>query len=186
MGSAASAAEFQIYVPLTVKHGGQAVEVYMPQTFKAHVGPTGSALVDAAMSELSKVYADVKALDVSVRGATANIGVRDAAKTTDPATVDRAAGAVYHTLKAAGVSAVTLLKRPVDDNHFVRGASLIVLPFTAVMPPNRLKYGLVRFGAVVASANAFYKRLAEGDVEIRRAALSLLNGGSPAIKMALL
>jgi|GEM_PF-1412254 len=185
--SAALAGEYQYYVPLTVSHSGKNMEVYMPQTFKAHDGLAGKALVDASMNELAKIYADAKTFQVKYgKGGSAAVTVKDTKLIADAKVADRAAGAVYHTLKAAGARSVTLFGRPVDANFFTRGASLIVVPFTAVMPPNRLNHGLIRYGNFVANAEVFYKRLSEGDVEIRKAAARLLNEGSPAIKIAIL
>lgn len=182
----AQAADFQYFVPAKVKHAGSEVEVYLPQVFRAHDGLAGKALADAALAETGKLFADATAFDVKVKGPSASITVKDAKRVSDPALTDRAAGAVYHTLRAAGVTNVTLQGKAIDANHFSRGVSLIIMPFTSVMPPNRLNYGLIRYGNMVATAETFYKLLNEGDVDVKKAAAKLLGEGSPAIKIALL
>ena len=106
LAPAAWAGTYLFFVPEALQLGGPAEEVYTPKGFGAHDGLAGAALVDASLKELSAFLPEALDVKVSVRGSTASVELAEA-KTADATISDRALGAVYHTLRIAGIEEVT-------------------------------------------------------------------------------
>lgn len=185
--SNASAATYLFYVPQPTVVGTNAGEVYVPVAYEAHDGMNGASLADASLKELGKYMKDeLAALKVTYKGNSAEIVV-DKAKSEDPKVADRALGAVFHTLRLAGVSEVRIAGgETLDPASFSRGALLPVVPIAAALPPRWLAHGYVLVGASVVPAGEFYRKLNGGDSAIRDVAVKQLTTGSAAVKLALL
>ena len=183
---AATAANFYYYLPLPAAVGADEAEVYTPYVFQAHAGLAGAALRDAALQEVRKALPrELAAITVKGAGSSADLAVA-ADQTQDPTITDRALGAVYFTLRVAGVQRVTLQGRPLDGAYFSRPAVVLVAPLQAALPPRQIGFGFVRYGDTVAPVDTFYQRLQAGDTAIRDAALKLLQSASTPVKLALL
>lgn len=181
------AATYLVYAPASVNVGGAVSEVYVPKSFDGSDGLAGSALVDAAMAELGRVLgADLSALTVRLEGSAARVVVADEARRTDPKVVDRALGAVWHSLRLAGIAEVRLADVPLDATSFTRGALEPVFPLTAALPPRRLAHGFVRVGAEVVAASEFQRRIAASDPSVQAAIATGLETGAADVKLALL
>ena len=182
----ASAATYVFYGPGSANVGGASTEVYVPATFEAHEGLAGAALVDASLKELGTLLGEeLKSINVVFKGTVAEITV-DKKALGRPEIVDRALGAVFHTLRMAGATAVLWQGRLVDPSSFSRGALLPVLDLAAALPPTHLAHGYVRVGTSLWAAGEFYQKLSAGDPMIREAGLQLLAASSKWVKLRLI
>ena len=183
---AALATTYFVYVPTAASVGGLEGEIYTVQGFDAHDGLSGAALIDASMAELVRmVGADVEAIDVALRGTVATLSIKGADK--DAARVrDRALGAVYHTLRNAGVEEVKLGVAALSSDSFTRGAILPVMPMHAALPPRRITYGMIQVGKSLVQPSEFYQMCAVGKSAIRDALLNALGTGTTAVKLAVM
>jgi len=186
LAPAALATTYFVYVPTSAAIGGVAGEIYTVRGFEAHDGLAGPALVDASLAELVRLLgADVEAVDVSLRGTVANVTLRGPDKDLARVT-DRALGAVFHTVRLAGVEEVRLGVEALDSAFFTRGAVLPVVPFHAALPPRRISHGFILVGKTLMKPNAFYQMCAVGARAARDAVVSALEEGTTPVKLAVL
>ena len=182
----ASSATYLVFVPGQMAVGGMQTGVYAVKGFSAHEGLAGPALVDASMTELQRLLGDdAAAIQYTVRGTSASVTIAGDGK-VDPAIRDRALGAVYHTLRLAGMTDVRLDDAPITSNSFSRGALLPVMPFASVLPPRRLAHGFVVLGGKPIGADEFYRRVAAGHGTIRDAIAESLSSGASSVKLQIL
>lgn len=186
LAPAASAADYLVYVPVSLGQGGGTLDAYAVRTFQAHDGLAGAALVDASLAELEKhLGEDMKALQVKVSGSSATVTfVQD--RREDVRVADTALGAIYYTLRLAGVGEVRALDSVLSEAWFSRGALLPVIPFASALPPRQLSHGYVLLGGRPVEAAEFYRRVAGGDPTIRDAAAETLERGGTVAKIQVL
>lgn len=184
--SVALGASQHYYLPQVVAVGdGDPVEVYVPTAFETSGRLTGAALADAALTALKAALPEAAAVTVVVSGRAAEVSL-DPARATDADVADRALGAVFHTLRLAGVTDVRVGTSAVAGDHFTRPAFAPVASIAGALPPGRLGSGYVRVGAEVVPARAFYERLASGDGAVQAAARGELERASVASRLHLL
>ena len=185
IGSPALGATYLVYVPTLISMGGQPAEVYGVLGFSAHDGMTGAPLADAALAELRRVIPEeMSQVTVEVAGNTAVINLRSG----DPNAPmpDRVVGAVFHTLKMAGLKEIRFGDEPLDATTFSRGALAPVFPFVGALPPMQLAHGYVKVGTELWDAEEFRRRFAARDKHVAAACLRALLRGSPEAKLAIL
>jgi HEAT repeat protein len=182
----ASATTYFVYVPIMASVGGVEGELYSVQGFEAHDGLSGASLVDASMAELVRmVGSDVESIDVALRGTVATVSLKGVDK--DSARVqDRALGAVFHTLRYAGVEEVRLGVAALSEDSFTRGALLPVFPMHAALPPRRITHGMIRLGQSLVKPNEFYQMCAVGKSAVRDAIIAALGKGTTSVKLAVM
>ncbi|MEC9071546.1 MAG: HEAT repeat domain-containing protein [Myxococcota bacterium] len=183
--SPALSATYLVYVPTLISVAGQPIEVYGTQGFSAHDGLSGAPLADASLAELRRIIPEEMAkVVVQVAGNTAVINLRSG----DPNAPmpDRVAGAVFHTMKMAGLKEVKFGDEPLSVQTFSRGALAPVLPFVAALPPMQLTYGYVKVGTSLMGAEEFQRRFASRDKVVAAAVLRALRNGAAEAKLAVL
>ncbi|MGM0577039.1 MAG: HEAT repeat domain-containing protein [Myxococcota bacterium] len=180
------AATYLVYVPQPIALGGASGEVYTATGFEAHDGLAGAALADAAMAELNGMLReDARALKVEIRGGVATVTAAED-RAEDPAVVDRALGAVFHTLRLAGLDEIRLGDEALSPSSFSRGALLPVLPLASALPPRELAYGYVLLDGRPVPAAEFNRRVAGGHASIRKAIADALSRGTTPVKLSVL
>jgi hypothetical protein len=100
-GMSALAAPAFVWLPRATTTG----ESYVPVGFDAKSG-TPSALADEALKKLVADLPEAGAIAVKFDATSADLTI-DTAKAGDPAVADRALGAVYFTLRGAGLDEVS-------------------------------------------------------------------------------
>jgi HEAT repeat protein len=179
------AATYIIYAPATVAVGGVGQEVYVGTPVDAPVELAGNALTDFSRSELNRMLPDgLEGLEFSVAGTQAVISHKDPEPSSN--TLDRTMGALFHTLRIAGVSEVRFRDQVLTPTSFSRGALLPVMPFFMALPPARVTHGYVMVGSEVLTPREFYKRLSAKDREIRDALVRSMRKGGADVKLAIL
>ena len=183
---AAYAATYLVYVPTAASVGGLDGEIYTVQGTEGPEGLSGAALVDYSMAELVRMLgADVEAIDVSLRGTVATLSLKGEDQNSERVN-DRALGAVYHTLRHAGVEEVKLGVASLSSDSFTRGAILPIMPMHTALPPRRITYGLIRVGKTLVQPSEFYQMCAVGKSAIRDALIAALGNGTTAVKLAVM
>jgi HEAT repeat protein len=182
----AAATTYFVYVPTVASVGGVEGELYTVQGFEAHDGLSGAALADASLAELVRmVGADVEAIDVALRGTVATVSLKGPDK--DSARVqDRALGAVFHTLRFAGVEEVRLGVAALSEASFTRGALLPIFPMHAALPPRKITHGMILLGQNLVTPNEFYTMCAVGKSAIRDGIVTALGKGTTSVKLAVM
>ncbi|MBL8783773.1 MAG: HEAT repeat domain-containing protein [Deltaproteobacteria bacterium] len=177
LAPAAVAAPAFVYVPRAV----DGTETYLPEL--ADGGATTAAgLADQALKKLLAALPDAAAVTVKLDASSAELTI-DAAKSGDPAITDRALGAVFHTLRAAGFEEVRLAGKPLSAASFSRGALVGVFPIGAALASK--VNGWVDVAGVPIPASAFYKRLDAQDKDVQAAIKALLETGSADVRLLL-
>ena len=186
LAPAVGATTYFVYVPTPASVGGVAGEIYTVTGFEAHDGLSGAALVDASIAELVRLIGgDVEAIDVSLRGTVATVALKGPDK-EQPRVSDRALGAVFHTLRYAGVEEVRLGVEALSSESFTRGALLPILPAHAALPPRRITHGLIRVGKTLVTPADFYRLCSTGARPIKDAITKALSEGTTAVKLTVL
>ena len=175
-GSALAAPSF-VYLPKAV----DGAETYLPESVDGGAS-TPAALADQALKKLLQALPEASAITVKYEATAAELTI-DAAKAGDPAVADRALGAVYHTLRAAGFDEVRVSGKPLTGASFSRGAFVGVFPITAALTTK--VSGWVDVGGVPIPAATFYKRLDAQDRDLAAATKSLLESGPADVRLLL-
>lgn len=181
----AQAATYLVYAPQTLTVGGVAQEVYVAKPVDAPVELAGNALTDFSRTELNRMLPDgLEGLEFSVAGTQAVINHKDPEPPAN--TLDRTMGALFHTLRIAGVEEVRFRDSVLKADSFSRAALLPVLPFYVALPPSRVSHGYIMVGTEMLTPKQFYKRLGQKDRAIRDALVRSMREGGPDIKLAIL
>ena len=182
----AHAATYLVYTPAPITIGGLTSEIYTVRSFEAHEGLAGRPLYDACESELRREHPqDMAAISLGFSGTQVLVDIAEE-RSSEPAVTDRILGAVFHTLRLAGVTEVRLGQRTLSGGDFSRGALLPVVPFAAALPPVQLTHGQVQMGSELLRPGVFYRRIAAKDPTIRIAVKKALLTGTTDVKLAVL
>lgn len=175
-GSALAAPAF-VYLPKSV----DGAETYLPETVDGGA-TTSAALADQALKKLVQTLPEAAAITPKYDATSVDLTI-DAAKAGDAAVADRALGAVYHTLRAAGFDEVRLGGKPLTGASFSRGAYVGVFPITAAITAK--VSGWVDVGGVPIPAAAFYKRLEAQDKDLAGVVKTLLETAPADVRLVL-
>lgn len=176
-GSVAFAAPAFVYLPKMVA----GAETYVPETVDGGA-TTPAALADQALKKLVASVPEAVAISVRYDATAAELTI-DPAKAGDPAVADRALGAVFHTLRAAGFGEVRAGGKALGGASFTRGALVGVHPIAAALSAR--VSGWVEVGGEPIPAEEFYRRLDAQDREIAAAAKVLLAEAPADVRLAL-
>ena len=165
-GASALGAPAFVWLPKATSTG----ESYVPVGFDAKSG-TPSALADEALKKLVADLPETAAIAVKLDATSAELTI-DTAKAGDPAVADRALGAVYFTLRGAGLDEVKLSGKVLSHTSFTRGAFVAVHSIGAALA-QRVS-GWVEVGGVPVPAATFYKRVDGGDRDLYAAVKAAL------------
>ena len=176
-GGVALAGASYVYLPRTI----DGAETYVPEHVDGSA-TTPATLADQALKKLAQAVPEAIAITVKYDATAADLTV-DPAKVGDPAVVDRALGAAYHTLRAVGFEEVRLDGRPLSGASFSRGAFVGVFPIAAAISTQ--VSGWVDVGGVPIPSAAFYKRLDAQDRDIAAAAKLLLDTAPADVRLLL-
>lgn len=177
LGGSALAAPSFVYVPKSV----DGAETYLPEQVDGGA-TTSAALADQALKKLTQTLPEAIAIAVKYDATSADLTI-DPAKAGDPAVADRALGAVFHTLRAAGFAEVRLDGKPLTGASFSRGAFVGVYPIAAAI--SAPVSGWVDVGGEPMPSADFYKRLDAQDRDIAAAVKNLLEGAPGDVRLLL-
>lgn len=173
----AMAAPSIVYLPKTVA----GTEVYVPETVPGGA-TTAAAAADQALKKLAQEIPEASAISARYDATSADLTI-EAGKLGDGAVADRALGAAFFTLKAAGFEVVRLSGDPLSESSFSRGAFVGLYPLAAAIS-GRVS-GWVDVDGVPVPSVAFYKRLDAQDRDIATAAKKLLEGAPADVRLRL-
>lgn len=176
-GGVALAGASYVYLPRTIDGS----ETYVPEHVDGSA-TTPATLADQALKKLVQAVPEAIAIGVKYDATAADLSV-DPAKAGDPAVVDRALGAAYHTLRAVGFEEVRLDGRPLSGASFSRGAFVGVFPIAAAISTQ--VSGWVDVGGVPIPSATFYKRLDAQDRDIAAAAKALIETAPADVRLLL-
>jgi HEAT repeat protein len=177
LGGSAMAGPAFVWMPRDTGAG----ETYVPVYFNAS-GSAASAIADEALKKLVAEMPEVAAIAVRYDAFSAELTI-EPAKLLDAAVADRALGAVFHTLRGVGFDEVRLPGRPLSGADFTRGAFSGVHPIGAAIAQKVA--GWVDLAGTPVPAAEFYKRLEAGDKDVQAAMKTLLERGSPDVRILL-
>jgi len=176
-GHSAFAAPSFVYLPKAV----DGAETYLPEAVDGGA-TTPAALADHALKKLIAALPDAAAITIRYDATAADLAI-DPAKVNDPSVTDRALGAVFHTVRAAGFEEVRFAGKPLTGASFSRGAFVGVFPITAALTTKVA--GWVDVGGVPIPATTFYKRLDLQDRDLAAAARNLLESAPADVRLVL-
>ena len=176
-GSSALAAPAFVYLPKAV----DGAETYLPEAVDGGA-TTPAGLADQALKKLAQALPDTVAITVRYDATSADLAI-DPAKVNDPAVTDRALGAVFHTIRAAGFDEVRFAGKPLSGASFSRGAFVGVFPITAALTTRVA--GWVDVAGLPIPAATFYKRLDAQDKDLAAAAKALLESAPADVRLLL-
>ncbi len=177
-GVSVLAAPAWVWVPKATTTG----ESYIPVEFDAKSG-TPAALGDEALKKLAGELTDTSAIAVRYDASAADLTI-DASRAGEPAVTDRALGAVFHTLRGAGLDEVRLNGKALSGSSFTRGAFIAVHSVAAALA-QRVS-GWVELAGVPISSASFYRRVDAQDKDVFAAVKALLENGNADVRLLLI
>lgn len=177
-GMSALAAPAFVWLPKATTAG----ESYVPVGFDAKSG-TPSAIADEALKKLVADLPEAAAIAVKFDATSAELTL-DTARAGDPAVADRALGAVYFTLRGAGLDEVRLAGKPLSHTSFTRGAYVAVHSLATALSTK--VSGWVEVSGVPVPAASFYKRVDSGDKDVFAAVKAALEDAPADVRLMLI
>lgn len=156
-------------------------ESYVPVGFEAKSGP-GSALADEALKKLQADLPEAAAVTAKIDATSAELTI-DAARAGDPNVADKALGAVYFTLRGAGLDEIKLSGKALSHASFTRGAYVAVHSLAAAL--SQRVSGWVEVGGIPVPAASFYKRVDAQDKDVYAAVKAALEEAPADARLAL-
>lgn len=158
-------------------------ESYVPIAFDAPA-TTLDGVADAALKRLAAELPDTALVTAKYAQSVATLAI-DPARASDPAIVDRALGAVYHTLRGVGFEEVRLDAAALSPQSFTRGAWIHAVSLAAALTGPRARVGHAWIGLELVPVSELYRRLDAQDRELQGVLRGLVEGGAPEVRLAL-